>query len=372
MERNLSDAIDTLRLPLAIKDAKIEPDILVLISTYLSYSFQTFVQISADKSSFLQDGPAHLARIINSNGDGLILSWVLSSTPMGSQKQLHPLCTSLLKTSELVLRELSPKVSLTIRIYAVRCVLSVSSEEEATWIWKQVRNIAASYVKATSHDIAQSFSNLHVGLVSCVELAKSRGDPCLFEDPSFNLMCEHWVKIASRANDRRAVDYASSLATGPSEQLTRSTQQAIQKLSGYYALLEQFISDKDGEQSLIRLNRTDRLSGLVIQVEMHLRLICEEVDRANNEEYQDFPSNATRLFQITERLRRRTRIVVDEEALRTIIPRFQTLLRAVLKLYSGLLKVSFQPPLINLLNRSRMGHCRIPHDSMSLLPASRV
>lgn len=324
-EHNAVGDTDILRLPLAKGDVKVDSDAFQVISTYLSYAFQVFLHIVSNATIAQEKPLGNLTQFIHSDGNGSFLSWITSQWAAGCQKQLYPLCTSLLKTTEVASSRFPPEVSMAVRIYAVRCVLSVASDEEAKWIWKQVRSIAASYVKAISHDPLRSFATLHTNLVACVKSAKASGNPLLIKDPSFNSMCEQWIKMARKANDRPAADYITSLSQSSSSSTSTSTQSiqhVIQGISGYQGPLEQSISLKDAAQ-----------------IEINLHSICVEVDRINKEEYSDLSSNSTKLFQAIERLRRRIRAAADDDALRSIIPGFHQLLDITLKVYSKFLRI---------------------------------
>jgi hypothetical protein len=65
-------------------------------------------------------------------------------------------------------------------------------------------------------------------------------------------------------------------------------------------------------------------------------LAYEEIARATQ---ADLASNAAKLFQSVERLRRRMRAASDNESMSAIASHFQELFEVVTKLYSTLLKV---------------------------------
>ena len=185
--------------------------------------------------------------------DGLFLSWLNLSTDPASRKQLYPLCTSLLKTCEQASQSLTPEASMAIRVYAVRCVLIVSSPEDATWVWKQVRNIAASWVKTLSLGFLHGFTRLHTSLIACIDCARFRNDRSLFKDPSFEALCQQWIKIAMKAGDQRAVDYVERLLLETTQTLTQSVgsiQHALQKLSAHSIAIEEAVTDRNGECTL--------------------------------------------------------------------------------------------------------------------------
>lgn len=232
--------------------ATIDSELIIIISTYLSYAFQTVLQRSSGNVKFQQDIISPMVQMINpgTDGDGHFLSWLMSTPDAALRKQLYPLSISLLKVSEVVSQSLRAEDSMVVRIYTVRCVLLVSSPEDATWIWKQVRNIAASYVKVFSGGILQHFPCLHAILVSCVESARFWNDDVLFKDPSFEVLCQQWIKIAMKSNDQQAVDFVQLLpqsAATPSSRPFGFIQFTVQNLSSYCAGVEESIANKNGK-----------------------------------------------------------------------------------------------------------------------------
>jgi hypothetical protein len=116
-----------------------------------------------------------------------------------------------------------------------------------------------------------------------------------------------------------------------------SVKSTIQKLSGYCAGIEESIAKKNGTDPLSPPLKLRFVT--VDQVKNQLRLAYEEIARATQGHSQDFASNAARLFQSAERLRRRLRAASDDESMNAIAFRFQELFEVITKLYSTLLKV---------------------------------
>ena len=115
-----------------------------------------------------------------------------------------------------------------------------------------------------------------------------------------------------------------------------SVKSAIQKLSGYCAGIEEAITKKNGKDLLSPLLKLKNGFVTVDQIENQLRLAYEEIVRVTQE---DLASNAAKLFQSVERLRRRLRAASDDESMSVIASRFQELFEVITKLYSTLLKV---------------------------------
>jgi regulator of replication initiation timing len=159
-------------------------------------------------------------------------------------------------------------------------------------------------------------------------------------------------KVASSTVKSRqtAKDRPTSLAiVTPTQSLSNSNETAgqpvgsvkstIQKLSGYSAGIEESIAKKNGKDLLSPPLKLKNGFVTVDQVENQLRLAYEEIARATQEDSRDLASNATKLFQSTERLRRRLRAASDDESMSAIASRFQELFEVVTKLYSTLFKV---------------------------------
>jgi len=155
-------------------------------------------------------------------------------------------------------------------------------------------------------------------------------------------------KIASSTTKSRqtAKDRPASLAivtpTQPLQsnettgQPVGSIKSTIQKLSGYCAGIEEFIVKKNGKVLLPPPLKLRNGSFTVDQVDNQLRSAYEEIARATQ---TDLASNAAKLFQSVERLRRRMRAASDDESMSAITSRFQELFEVITKLYSTLLKV---------------------------------
>lgn len=227
-----SSGSSDLALPLPSKRSTINEDLILIIVTYLSYSFQVLIHLSKGGSS-LQASTNRLFEAINRNEDGFLLSWALVSPSEQVSKQLYPLCASVLKAVETNTSIIPAKVCSSVRFYAVRCALSVSSNADVSWVWKLLQNISVSYIKSTEGDF-KKFSHLHSDLVACITIIESKKESSsdLFRHPSFENFQRQWKTLALKANDSSAAEYISNLlVTIPGDAPMHSTSGLVDVLS---------------------------------------------------------------------------------------------------------------------------------------------
>lgn len=247
-EDNISTNIPLHLLPLPSKDTPIETETLLIASTYLSYSLQALLHLGTISPEW-EDHLSALTNSITLRENGSLLSWTALSFSAEASKQLQPLCTSLLKVVELKGNNLRPSHSIMIKLFALQCVLTVSSSNDVSWVWKQARNIANSYAKLVSADDSTSFALLHAGLMACVEVVRSNKTlTILLKDPSFETLCQLWVQLAATAQDTDAVNYVENI---PSKKqplaLSKPSKKSTEVISSMTTQLEQYIKSGDGQ-----------------------------------------------------------------------------------------------------------------------------
>ncbi|CAG7851277.1 Separase; AltName: Full=Protein EXTRA SPINDLE POLES; Short=AtESP; AltName: Full=Protein RADIALLY SWOLLEN 4 [Serendipita indica DSM 11827] len=164
--------------------ANVVPDLVILVVKCLSYILQLSLHSVPNGHSQTLVELFHTNKEATKRGD--LLCWLQSSNSSNISEQLLPICTAMLKSVDIGVSKFSPLRATELRIYAVQCVLSVATIDEARWIWRHLRNVTSSFKKSARKLNGPEIESVYSSVRACVDIAETRMPVHEFEnEPGF-------------------------------------------------------------------------------------------------------------------------------------------------------------------------------------------
>lgn len=198
---------DVLSLPLPAPDTLLSEILQMLVSTYLLHAIT--VTLSANAVSPLLD-PSLLSTALQTTPT--LLQWLpyLSALPTKHKDSILTRVYSLLTksfpsaTSSAAIAVTLPHVTLSLRTYALKCLLHTSGSLDPNTFWDQVIKFGVSFVKASTTQAQNEEEVIGVVLRAFAELARLAGERenewRWISGRGFIGFCEYWMGFAKRVS----------------------------------------------------------------------------------------------------------------------------------------------------------------------------
>lgn len=336
-KHSTDDAVKPITLPLPSNSLETEQEVVIIASTYQLYALQVALRAS-------QEGVFPVPDDSRYHEYGVIISWLQLVLPEKT-KQVQPLATSLLKATETKGQLMGYQTWTKMRLFALRCVLVLSSAVEVPWVWKQARNIASAYIKTSALETAEEIQPLHEGLAACIDTIKTQRDLVrLLEDPSFDNVRQLWYKAATKCSHIRALNYLEGLCPQLTNvRIERPERSALKSIATFEARIESCINDEDCQYTSIQvISRSS--DAMTVNKKQHIFSgACEYLKGIHSTVSGKIDApEAVATFKVVERLRRKLRRHQSSPMAKALSSYLVCLFSEMANIYTACLTVSIK------------------------------